>query len=158
MDFRVNSLPTIRIKTFPGPERGLRAMMDRAPQAEALAASWIERSRPLWTRVYALRRRIATLTIFVVAFWLFIHVTFGANGMVIYRQKRSGFDQLQKQVSELKQENDRYADQIEALKTDQKAVEKEAREQLHYTRPGEYVYVAPGSASPAKPMINSAKK
>ena len=37
--------------------------------------------------------------------------------------------------------------QIQALKTDQKAIEKEAREQLRYVRPGEYVYVPPPPAT-----------
>ena len=63
-------------------------MVEKAPQAEALAASWMLSVRPLATRVYALRRRIATITVAVLAGLLFVHVMFGANGMIVYKQKR----------------------------------------------------------------------
>jgi len=76
---------------FPRPEDGLRAMAERAPQAEALAASWIERVRPLAMRVYGLRRRLATIAVAVLAASLFVHVMFGANGMIVYKQKRAEY-------------------------------------------------------------------
>jgi len=76
--------------------------------------------------------------------------------MVVYRQKRADYQQLQKQINVVQQENDRYSQQIQGLKTDQTAIEKEAREQLGYAKPGEYVYVAPAKASP--PQNHSAKK
>ncbi len=145
-------------RRFPRPEDGLRAMVDRAPQAEALAASWIERFRPFGTRVYGLRRRLATVAVAVLAGLLFVHVMLGANGMVVYRQKRAEYEALQKQLVQVQQENDRYTQQIQGLKSDQKAIEKEAREQLGYAKPGEYVYVAPAPAKPPAPANHSAKK
>ena len=150
--------PFSKITRFPRPEDGLRAMVDRAPQAEALAASWIERVRPLATRIYSLRRRIATIAVAVLAASLFVHVMFGANGMVVYKQKRAEYESLQKQIAEMQQENDRYTQQIQGLKSDQKSIEKEAREQLGYAKPGEYVYVPPTPAKPASPLSHSAKK
>jgi cell division protein FtsB len=104
-----------------------------------------------------LRRRIATAAVGVLACLLFVHVMFGTNGMVVYKQKRAEYQSLQKKVLEMKQENDRYKLEIGALKSDQKAIEKEAREQLGYAKPGEYVYVSP---VPAKqlPANHSAKK
>jgi cell division protein FtsB len=133
-------------------------MVERAPQAEALAASWIERVRPLATRIYILRRRIATIAVTVLAASLFVHVMFGANGMVVYKQKRAEYEALRKQVVQVQQENDRYTQQIHGLKSDQKSIEKEAREQLGYAKPGEYVYVPPVAAKPVLPMTHSAKK
>jgi len=133
-------------------------MVDRAPQAEAFAASWIERVRPLAMRIYALRRRIATIAVGVLAASLFVHVMFGANGMVVYKQKRAEYQELHKQIVQVQQENDRYTQQIEGLKTNQTAIEKEAREQLGYAKPGEYVYVPPAPAKPAPPANHSAKK
>jgi len=133
-------------------------MVERAPQAEALAASWIERVRPLAVRLYTLRRRIATIAVTVLAASLFVHVMFGANGMVVYKQKRAEHEALRKQVVQVQQENDRYTQQIQGLKSDQKSIEKEAREQLGYAKPGEYVYVAPAPAKPAPPVNHSAKK
>jgi cell division protein FtsB len=150
--------PFSRITRFPRPEDGLRAMVDRAPQAEAFAASWIERVRPMAVLVYSLRRRIATITVAVLAASLFVHVMFGANGMVVYKQKRSDYETLRKQIVQVQQENDRYAQQIQGLKSDQKSIEKEAREQLGYAKPGEYVYVPPAPAKPAPPLSHSAKK
>jgi cell division protein FtsB len=150
--------PLSKIASFPRPEDGLRAVAERAPQAEAFAASWIERVRPLALRVYALRRRIATVVVTVLAGSLFIHVMFGANGMVIYKQKRAEYETLQKQIEHVQEENDRYTQQIQGLKSDEKAIEKEAREQLGYAKPGEYVYVTPAPAKPAPPVNHSAKK
>jgi len=150
--------PFSKITRFPRAEDGLRAMVDRAPQAEAFAASWIERVRPPAVRIYALRRRIATIAVTVLTASLFVHVMFGANGMVVYRQKRAEYEALRKQIVQEQQENDRYTQQIQGLKSDQKAIEKEAREQLGYAKPGEYVYVPPTPAKPAPPANHSVKK
>jgi len=133
-------------------------MAERAPQAEAFAASWIERARPYAMTMYALRRRIATFAVVLLAGWLFVHVMFGANGMVIYKQKRAEYQQLHKQIGEVQQENDRYTQQIQGLKSDQTAIEKEAREQLGYAKPGEYVYVSTAPAKPVPPANHSASK
>jgi cell division protein FtsB len=161
LDFRIKRFQVKTFSTiprFPRPEDGLRAMVERAPQAEALAASWIEPARPLALRIYALRRRIATLAVLLMAVALFVHVMFGANGMVIYKQKRIEHEVLRKQIDQAQQENDRYTQRIQGLKSDQKAIEKEAREQLGYAKPGEYVYVAPAPARPAPSANHSARK
>jgi cell division protein FtsB len=150
--------PFSRIARLPRPEDGLRAVVDRAPQAEALAASWIERVRPLVVRVYALRRRIATIAVTVLAGSLFIHVMFGANGMIVYKQKRAEYEALQKQIAQVEQENERYTQQVQGLKSDEKAIEKEAREQLGYAKPGEYVYVPPAPPKAPPSANHSAKK
>jgi len=47
---------------------------------------------------------------------------------------------------------------VQGLKSDEKSIEKEAREQLGYAKPGEYVYVAPAPAKPAPPANRSTKK
>ncbi len=150
--------PFSKITKLRNPEDGLRAVVERAPQAEAFAASWIEKVRPLALRIYTLRRRIATVAVTLLAASLFVHVMFGANGMVVYKQKRAEYEALRKQIVQVQQENDRYTQQIQGLKSDQKAIEKEAREQLGYAKPGEYVYVPPTPAKPAPPATHSAKK
>jgi cell division protein FtsB len=133
-------------------------MVERAPHAEALAISWMEWMRPAAVRLYALRRRIATVVVAVVTVSLFVHVMFGTNGMVVYKQKRAEQEALRKNIEEMQQENDRFARQIEGLKGDQKAIEKEAREQLGYAKPGEYVYVPSVPVKPAQPANHSARK
>jgi cell division protein FtsB len=147
-----------KITSFPRPEDRLQAVVDRAPQARAFAITCIERLRPPAARVYSLRRRIATVAVFVLAASLFVHVMFGANGMVVYKQKRAEYTALRKQIVQVQQENDRYTQQIQGLKSDQKSIEKEAREQLGYAKPGEYVYVAPVAPKPASTVVHSAKK
>ena len=132
-------------------------MVERAPQAEALAATWVVRVRPYALLLYALRRRIATGAVGLLAAWLFVHVMFGANGMVVYRQKRAEYQELHKQIVQAQQESERYTQQIQGLKSNQTAIEKEAREQLGYAKPGESVYVPP-AAKPVPPANHSAKK
>ena len=155
MDFRVKGLNNLR--RFPSPQDGLRAMAERAPQAEALAASWMSIFRPAFTRVYLLRRRLATVTVAVLAAFLFVHVMFGANGMVVYKQKRSEYQSLQKRIILEQRENEVYSRQIQGLQYDEKSIEKEAREQLHYARPGELVYV-PQPPVNTPPLSHSTKK
>lgn len=147
-----------RISRLPRPEDGLRAMVERAPQAEAIAASWIECARPTLLLMYSLRRRIATIAVTLLAVSLFVHVMFGANGMVVYKQKRADLEALRKQIDQVQQENERYTQQIQGLKSDQTSIEKEAREQLGYAKPGEYVYVPPAPSKPVPPTNHSAKK
>ncbi|MGA8270085.1 MAG: septum formation initiator family protein [Candidatus Sulfotelmatobacter sp.] len=156
MDFRVKKLA--KMHRFPSPQEGLRAMAAHAPRAEAAAALWIESVRPVLTRVYALRRRLATITVAILAGLLFVHVMFGANGMIVYKQKRAEYESLQKRIVLEQKENELYTQKIQGLQTDEKAIEKEAREQLHYARPGELVYVPQAPATPPAPMTHSAKK
>ncbi len=130
----------------------MRTLVDRAPEAEAALEHLRDRFRPTAQSLYQLRRRIATAAVGVLTVWLFLHVMFSENGMVVYKHKRTQIEVLQKDVNTLQQENDGYAQQIKALKSDPKAIEKEAREQLHYARPGEVIYVSPPPApAPAKP-------
>ena len=62
---------------------------------------------------------------------------------------------LQNEVGRLQVENDQQVEQIKSLKSDPAAIEKEAREQLRYARPGEIILVAPDP--PRKPPTGRAK-
>ena len=155
MDIRVRFR---KFRELPSPERGLRALVDHAPDAEAAIDRFRERARPGVELLYRIRRRLATAAVGALTVWLFVHVIFSTNGMVAYKQKRGEIEVLRKEVDALQQENDSYTQQIKALKSDPKAIEKEAREQLHYARPGEVVYVAPPPVPATKPVTNSAKK
>ncbi len=156
MDFRLKQLS--RLKDLPRPEDGLRALVDRAPQAEALAERGLDKLRPAGNWFYRSRRRLATAGVVLVTAWLSLHVLFGANGMVIYKQKSTEYQQLQEQVKELQEENDRYTSQINDLKTNPDTMVREAREQLQYTRPGEVVYVSPQPPRPQPPSNAAARK
>ncbi len=151
------------MRIFPRPEEGLRAVIDQAidqakdqaPRAEAMAARWVERTRPVWSWLALEWHRWGTAAALVLILGLLLHAMFGANGMVIYRQKHADMLSLQSEVERLQKENNLYVDQIKSLKSDPAAIEKEAREQLHYTRRGEVVYVAPDP--PPKPPTGRAK-
>lgn len=156
MDLRIERLPKIRI--VPQAQRGFNALVNRAPQAEALGQRVKEKFRPASTWLYTSRRRLATSGVAIVTVWLFLHVMFGANGMVVYRQKSAEYRTLGREIDDLQKENDHYSGQINSLQTDPKTIEKEAREQLHYTRPGEVIYVAPAPLPIPIPANNAAQK
>ena len=147
-----------RIRVVPRAQRGLSALVDRAPHAEALGQRIREKLRPVSAWLYASRRRLATVGVAAITVWLLLHVMFGANGMVVYRQKRADYQTLRQEIDQLQKENNHYTGQIKALETDPKTIEKEAREQLHYARPGEVVYVEPAPPPLQVPSTNAAQK
>ena len=149
MDLRLGA-PSRR-HILPRGEEGLRLAIDQAveqakdqaPRAEAMAACWIERTRPVWSWLALEWRRLGTAAAVMLIVGVLLHAMYGSNGMVIYRQKRAEMKALQSEVERLQKENNQHVDQIRSLKSDPAAIEKEAREQLRYTRPGEFVLVAP---------------
>ena len=154
MDLRLG--PPSRPRIFPRQysSEGLRAVIEeQGPRAEEMAARYVEQTRPVWSWIAAEWRRVGTVAVLLLTLGVVLHAMFGANGMVVYQQKRAERQTLQSEVERLQKENDQYVERIKALKTDQRAIEREAREQLHYTRPGEYVYVAPDPIHlrPARP-------
>jgi cell division protein FtsB len=155
MDFRLK-LPKVRVSS--PADAGLRTLATGTERAETWARELRARTEPLLVKIYALRRRMATAAVSIFAIWLFVHVMLGANGMVVYRTKRTEYQGLQKEIDRLQNENAQYSKQIDELKTDPKRIEKEAREQFHYARPGEVVYVSPEPRSVEPPVTHSASK
>ncbi|MGB9236922.1 MAG: septum formation initiator family protein [Terriglobales bacterium] len=158
MDLRLGQLglgPQSRGRIFVRPEDGLRAVMQQAPRAEAVAAKWVERTRPGWSWLAREWRFLGTAAAVVLMAGVLVHAIFGANGMVIYRQKRAEMKALQAEVDRLQKDNALDAEQIKQLKSNPAAIEKEAREQLHYSRRGEVVFVAP--EAPQKPATGRAR-
>jgi len=102
-----------------------------------------------FTRLYGLRTRIATSRLRCLRACCLCMCCL-AQWMIVYKKKRVEYETLQKRIMLEQKENELYRQQIQGLKTDEKAVEKEAREQLHYARPGEYVYVPSAAANPGR--------
>ena len=101
-----------------------------------------------WTQqiaahLLAWRRKFATGGVSILALMLAYHVIFGQNGWVAYHEKKQEYRSLQVDVQQIQDENDRLNKQIKSLKTDPKAIVKEAREQLHYANPDEVIVVMP---------------
>ena len=159
MDLRLGQLglgPQSRARILVRPEDGLRAVMEQAPRAEARAAKWVARPRPGWSWLAREWRVVGTAAAALLIVGILVHAIFGANGMVVYRQKRAEMMALQAEVDRLQKENALNADRIKQLKSNPAAIEKEAREQLHYSRKGEVVFVTP--EAPPKPPTGRARK
>lgn len=71
------------------------------------------------------------------------HVIFGQNGLTAYQHKRQDARLLEQQFSRLKSENNSLQGHVDRLASDPGAIEHQAREELHYTRPGEVIVTLP---------------
>jgi cell division protein FtsB len=111
----------------------------------------------IYDRFYKLRRTVGTWALFALAAMLAFHVVFGANGWMVYHKKKMEYRKVNEDILRIKTENEMLHKNIEALQTDPKAIEKEAREQLKYTKPGEVVYVLPAPPQQA-PTANAQNK
>lgn len=87
--------------------------------------------------------RLPTIAVCLLACWLAFRVVSGPNGWLAYHSKRAEYRQLQREVQDLQKQNEELSRRVKALGNDPQAIEKEAREQLRYVRPGEMVYVLP---------------
>ena len=80
------------------------------------------------------------------ALLLMFHVVNGKNGLTVWHQKRAEDKQLQQEMKQLQQENDQLREHVERLKSDPDAIEREAREKLHYAKANEVIVALPPEA------------
>lgn len=92
-------------------------------------------------------RRWATVAAAGLAIAMGYHVVFGQNGLTAYQHKNHDERTLTQQLTGLQQENDRLKAHVDRLQSDPGAIEHQAREELHYTRPGEVIYTLPAAAA-----------
>ncbi|MGI4755793.1 MAG: FtsB family cell division protein [Janthinobacterium lividum] len=111
------------------------------------SSSFVNRLHQAGSGVFGARRRIATCSAVVLAGMIGYHVVFGQNGLIAYRAKRDQVRDLRVQMTELQGENTRLHNHVDRLSGDPNAIEHEAREALHYTRPGEVIYTMPAEPS-----------
>lgn len=112
-------------------------------------------------RVLAFSRRAwrpaGTVVAVTLAAWLMWHVINGRHGLSVWHQMRSEDRELQKEIKDIQQENAQLRQQIDRLKSDPDAIEHEAREKLHYAKPGEVIYTLPPEPQPANQNSPSGK-
>jgi len=96
-----------------------------------IAGKWLHR----------MRRILATLCIALLAVAAGYKVVYGRNGMIVYKAKRAEYQHLQQDIADENQRHQELEDRVRSLQSDPKAIEKEAREQLGYVRPGEKILV-----------------
>jgi cell division protein FtsB len=92
-------------------------------------------------------RKVATGAAALLALAMGYHVIFGQNGITAFEQKRQDTQTLDRQLHSLQRENDQLKGHVERLQSDPNAIEHQAREELHYTRPGEVIYTLPAKAN-----------
>jgi len=88
-------------------------------------------------------RPAGTGVVVVLALLLGWHVVNGKHGLSAWQQNRTQDKTLRKEIDDLQQENARLAVRVEKLKSDPNAIEHEAREKLHYAKPGEVIVDLP---------------
>ena len=103
----------------------------------------------LYDRGYLGWRKVATVAAAALALGLGYHVVFGQNGLTAYEQKRQDTQSLKIQLQSLQRENEQLKGHVDRLQTDPDAIEHQAREELHYTRPGEVIYTLPATPAAA---------
>jgi len=88
-------------------------------------------------------RRNATYVLVLVCVALLVHEIFGQHGFLALRQEKKEIESLRQQIQQLQHENDELEKRIKGLRSDPKAIERLAREQMRLARPGEIIYTVP---------------
>jgi cell division protein FtsB len=89
----------------------------------------------------ALGRRAAMIAAVAGLVALAVGAFFGDRGVFHLIQQRERASVLRAEVEELRSENARLAEEIRALRSDPRAIERLAREQLGLARPGETLFL-----------------
>jgi cell division protein FtsB len=88
-----------------------------------------------------LRRKAATLASIIALVALIVGALFGDRGLLHLIDQRHRAEALAREVEELGAENAHLVTEIAALRTDPRAIERLAREELGFARPGETVFL-----------------
>ncbi len=105
----------------------------------------------MWWRPVAneTRQRMALTVAAAVTTVLIAIVIFGSRGLWRLQTLTSEHDELNRRIALLLHENDQLRERIQRLRTDDRTLERLAREQLGFTRPGEVIYRFGGRPNPA---------
>lgn len=110
--------------------------------------SFSERAADAAVRAWRPAGSVLAVALAALLMW---HVVSGKHGLSVWQQKRVEDKQLRKEIDSLQQENAKLRDQVQKLKSDPHAIEREAREKLHYAKPGEVIYTLPPEPSAQNP-------
>jgi cell division protein FtsB len=101
------------------------------------------------TEQRGLRRKAALLASVIAIIALVVGSLFGDRGILQLMAQRQRALELAREIEEIRAENVRMAAEIRALRTDPRAIERIAREQLGLARPGETVFLIRPADAPA---------
>src|ERR1700751_5381292 len=103
-------------------------------------------------------RRNARQILGLALFALLVHDIFGAHGVIAMRRTQKEIEQIREQIGKLDDDNKSLSSQVNSLKTDPKAIERIAREEMGLARPGEIIYKLPDLAKPGDPRKSDSQK
>jgi len=95
-----------------------------------------------------LRRKAALLASVIAIIALVVGSLFGDRGILQVMTQRQRALELAREIEGIRGENARLAAEIHALRTDPRAIERIAREQLGLARPGETVFLIRDADAP----------
>jgi cell division protein FtsB len=93
-------------------------------------------------------RRNARQILALALFALLMHDIFGTHGFIAMRRTQKEIEEIRLQIGKINTENKSLTDQVNSLKTDPRAIERIAREEMGLARPGELIYKLPDSSKP----------
>ncbi len=96
------------------------------------------------------RRHARTLLAGALAL-LFVHDIFGAHGFMAMRRTQKEIERVRMDIDRLNKENEQLGQQVKALRSDPKLIERIAREEMGLARPGEIIIHLPPGAKNAGP-------
>lgn len=96
------------------------------------------------------QRHGRTLLVLAILF-LFVHDIFGTHGFLAMRRTQKEIHRLREDIAKLSEDNRRLTDQVKALRSDPKLIEKIARDELGLARRGEIIIKVPAPATRSNP-------
>lgn len=82
----------------------------------------------------------------------------GTHGVLAMRHSVKQSADIQKQIQQLSEENQKLQNRVHSLKTDPSAIERIAREDMGLARPGEYIFkIQPKPGAPTTPLAQPAE-
>jgi cell division protein FtsB len=99
-------------------------------------------------------RRTASLLLTLALLGLLVHDLFSEHGFLAMRRSQKEAQRLRLEIQKINEENRNLAEQIRALKSDPRTIERIAREEMGLVRPGELIYKLP--AKPPEPSKSQA--
>lgn len=123
-------------------------LMPGATPPRPAAAYWAER----------FGRTAGTVLAVLLALLVTWHVINGKDGLSAWQKKRAQERQYQQEIERLQKENAELRDRIQHLQSDPDAIQHQAREELHYAKPGEVIYTLPAALPPPQGQSSTPAK
>jgi cell division protein FtsB len=102
-----------------------------------------------WSEAETFLRQNARQILGLALLALLVHDIFGTHGFIAMRRTQKEIEQIRNEIGRINNENKSLADQVNSLKTDPRAIERVAREEMGLARPGELIFKLPDPGKPS---------